>query len=54
VQATNGSLKWEGSAPEGASKESGAGGWWWRGPGATHVLRNKGSAPVKIVELDWP
>jgi quercetin dioxygenase-like cupin family protein len=54
VQVNNGTLKWEGSAPEGTSKESGAGAWWWRGPGATHLLRNTGSAAVEIVELDWP
>ena len=54
VQVNDGTLQWEGSAPEGASKESGAGAWWWRSADATHVLRNTGSAPVEIVELDWP
>jgi quercetin dioxygenase-like cupin family protein len=54
VQVNNGTLKCEGSAAEGTSKDSGAGAWWWRGAGATHVLRNTGSTPVEIVELDWP
>jgi quercetin dioxygenase-like cupin family protein len=54
VQVNNGTVKLEDSAAEGASKESGAGAWWWRGAGATHGLRNTGSTPVEIVELDWP
>ena len=54
VQVNAGTVKWEGSPPEGASKQPGAGAWWWRGSDASHILRNVGTAPVEIVELDWP
>ena len=54
VQVTPGTLRLEGTAPEGASKESGAGAWWWRKAGTKHVLRNIGTSPVDVVEIDWP
>lgn len=54
VQVSPGTLRLEGTAPEGASTQPGAGAWWWRRAGTKHVLRNIGSSPVDVVEIDWP
>jgi quercetin dioxygenase-like cupin family protein len=54
VQISPGALRLEGSASEGASVRAGAGAWWWRGAGTVHVLRNIGTLPVDVVEIDWP
>ncbi len=53
VQVGPGALRLEGTAPEAASNDSGAGAWWWRAAGSRHVLRNVGTQPVEIVEVDW-
>lgn len=53
VQVGPGTLRLEGAAPGAASPEPGAGAWWWRGAGSTHVLRNVGTEPVEVVEFDW-
>jgi hypothetical protein len=54
VQVGAGALRLEGTAPEHASADSGAGAWWWRGAGSAHVIRNVGTTTVEIVEFDWP
>jgi quercetin dioxygenase-like cupin family protein len=54
VQVSPGTLRLEGAAPEGASKQPGAGAWWWRRAGTEHVLRNVGTSQVDVVEIDWP
>ena len=54
VQVSPGTLRLEGAAPEGASEQPGAGAWWWRRAGTEHVLRNIGTSPVDVVEIDWP
>ena len=53
VQVGPGALRLEGTAPEAASPQTGAGAWWWRGAGTQHVLRNVGAQPVEVVEIDW-
>jgi len=54
VQVNAGTLRVDGTKPEGRSAATEAGAWWWRGLGAEHVLRNAGSTPVDVVEIDWP
>jgi len=54
VQVNAGTLRVAGAKPEGSSAESGAGAWWWRRSGAEHSLRNEGTTPVDVVEIDWP
>lgn len=54
VQVSPGTLRLEGTAPEGASEQPGAGAWWWRRAGTKHVLRNVGTSQVDVVEIDWP
>jgi quercetin dioxygenase-like cupin family protein len=54
VQVSPGTLRLEGTAPEAASAQPGAGAWWWRRAGTKHVLRNVGTSKVDVVEIDWP
>jgi len=53
VQVGPGVLRLPGTAPEAASLESGAGGWWWRGADTQHLLRNAGERTIEVVEIDW-
>jgi hypothetical protein len=52
VQVTAGAIMDEGAGPA-ATGGSGAGAWWWRNAGYRHVLRNRGSVAVMIMEIDW-
>jgi quercetin dioxygenase-like cupin family protein len=54
VQVGPGHVRAEGMKPQRSSTASGAGAWWWRAAGQTHLLRNLGDAPVQLVEIDWP
>lgn len=51
VQGSAGVLSEEGS-PE-ASGGAGAGSWSWREARYRHVLRNEGSTPLVVYEIDW-
>lgn len=50
IQIGAGSVRTEGTKP----RRSGAGAWTWRAAGHTHLLRNVGTVPVQLVEIDWP
>lgn len=52
VQIGPGHLEVEGNAFPSHSPNAGAGAWWWRESGHTHVLRNAGHAPINLIEVD--
>ena len=52
VVATAGDVQFDGRAPA-ASGGQGAGRWYWRDAGQTHIIRNTGDTPVVIYEIDW-
>jgi quercetin dioxygenase-like cupin family protein len=52
VLATSGMLEDEGSGPA-AKGGTGAGRWSWREAGYRHVLRNVGTTPLIVYEIDW-
>lgn len=52
VVGTNGSLDDEGTAPA-ATGGSAAGRWEWRNGNHRHVLRNIGTTPLTVFEIDW-
>lgn len=54
VQVSDGKVQLEGASASAKSTNtgSGAGAWWWRGPGARNTVRNVGSEPVELVEID--
>lgn len=54
IQIGAGSVRTEGTKPRRSGAASGAGAWTWRAAGHTHQLRNMGSVPVQLVEIDWP
>ena len=51
VQATAGTFLQEGDRQ--AEGGTGAGSWSWRETAGPHVLRNQGSTPLIIYEIDW-
>jgi predicted metal-dependent enzyme (double-stranded beta helix superfamily) len=51
VQATSGALSDDGTPR--AKGGAGTGSWSWRGAQYRHVLRNDGSTPLIIYEIDW-
>lgn len=53
VQVGAGAVRLEGTRPGATSATTGPGAWWWRDAGARHVLRNVGTQPVVLVEMDW-
>ncbi len=53
IQVTAGTVTWDGDAVAARSVGSRAGAWWWREAGHTHVLRNTGQLPIRLVEIDW-
>lgn len=53
VQVTAGTVTDEGAPHPAAFGGSGAGAWRWRDPGHRHLLRNTGTAPAQVVEIDW-
>ena len=53
VQVQDGRLTDEGSTSTATGGGSGSGAWRWRAPGHRHTLRNTGTAPLDIIEVDW-
>lgn len=53
IQATAGTVGLSGDAATATSRTTGAGAWWWREAGNAHSIRNTGSAPLEVVEIDW-
>jgi quercetin dioxygenase-like cupin family protein len=54
IQIGAGSVRAEGGKPQRLSSAQGSGAWSWHAAGHTHVLRNVGSVPVQLIEIDWP
>lgn len=54
IQVGPGIVRADGTRPLRLGNSSGAGAWSWRAAGHTHVVRNVGSVPVQLVEIDWP
>ncbi|MEO7501057.1 MAG: hypothetical protein ABIW94_00330 [Gemmatimonadaceae bacterium] len=52
VYVTAGAISDEGDAAA-ATGGTGAGAWRWRNAGYKHVLRNTGTTPAQIMEIDW-
>ena len=52
VQGLKGSLLYLGTPPA-AEGGSGAGHWIWRNADHRHVIRNRGTKPMTIIEIDW-
>ena len=52
IQALDGEVEDTGTR-FGAVGGKGAGAWSWRDPGHQHTVRNRGSRPVEIIEIDW-
>lgn len=53
VHVQDGRVTEEGSTPTATGGGSGSGAWRWRAAGYSHTLRNPGSAPLDIIEVDW-
>ncbi|WP_411279776.1 lipocalin-like domain-containing protein [Gemmatimonas sp.] len=54
IQIGSGSVRHEGTKPQASGAAFGAGGWIWRAAGHSHVMRNVGTVPVELIEIDWP
>ena len=52
VQAFDGEFE-DSGAKTGSSGGNGAGAWKWHEAGYQHTLRNPGSKPMEVVEMDW-
>jgi len=54
IQIGAGRVRTEGTKPRQSGAARGAGAWTWRAAGHTHLVRNVGTVPVHVVEIDWP